>query len=100
MDEVFLPPRSPFLNVQEGTIVRVLDDNLVRVSYTGNYGRRYEAVLLANHLRPTGRKMKFDRHTGIIVPVDPDQKWKLPPKTRRLTRRKNGAWLGVTGSDP
>lgn len=80
MDEVFLPARSPFLNVQEGTIVRVLDEDVVTVSYIGNGGRRYEVQLYANQLRPTGRKMVCDNRSGIIVPENPEQRWRLSPK--------------------
>ncbi len=95
-DEVFLPARSPFLTVQTGMIAALFDDGLIaKVRYLapGYSDRCYDAMLAVKHLRPTGLKMRTPSEA-----VDPKQKRKLPPKAKKanqLTRRRNGAWLGV-----
>lgn len=53
-EEVYLPPQPPFLINARAIVDRVLDTDLVRVTYSRN-GRTIERVLLLTDLRPTGR---------------------------------------------
>lgn len=54
-DQVWLPPVAPFLTTARAIIDRVLDTDLVRITYPRN-GRTIERVMLIADLRPTGRK--------------------------------------------
>jgi hypothetical protein len=67
--EVYLPPRSPFLLVGRGVVTRTLAHDVVVVTYRYG-GRNYHRQLSASDLRPTGLKVEWNGRTANLVRID------------------------------
>jgi len=58
-DEVFLPPRSPWLNSARGVVTLLIPEHAIaKVKYWSSR-RFYEDQFLVADLRPTGRRLEW-----------------------------------------
>lgn len=50
-ERVWLPPRSPFMNVSQGTVVMLLANDVVKIEWTSNRHKQTDQILV-KELRP------------------------------------------------